>query len=466
MSAAKPPVALVHIVDSAGNPISGAVISPEALRSKTGPYSSGWYVWSKRFVSVPNDPVATDETGRANIPYPKHVFERIETGVIILSVNHSNYVFERPELVVDTTPPSGAPWQVRIKYLLDIIQRKALVARTETVVLKKGAILKLFLQPGSNAPKDATLFAQISNGEETDTNFWSRPEPGVVMTRRLSTGSQTIRAILLRTNGEAWFSDVTNVTAVLGRTNDLGVSLNPGVTVRGNLDETVPRPVKKGRVVAHVWPSGLLPKNSPPEWHAWTTNREDGSFEFTSLPPGDLELVALCQGFVSISGPGTRGFRYPQKHLLGTNGLTVTIDMEPTARLEVLVTDDKGNPLKDATVSTWPNVRYGDWAARVLMGDLYNMSDRFLKPTKLEPLWHKPVPDLSAITDKSGLAVFSNLPADVKEFSVEHPMFELPAITGWGGGKQRWSAITLTAGETNHAAARLEPRDHSPITHY
>lgn len=465
-SVSKPPVALVQVVDSNGKGVVGAIVSPEGLRTKSGPYSSGWYAWTKEFSRVPNDPVATDKNGFARISYPTYVFERLETGVIIPAVNHPDYVPDLPELVVNTTPPAGSSPGIWLNYLRDKILRKSLVARTDSVVLKKGAILKISIRPGSKAAMETALFAQISKGESADSHFWTRPEPGVLMTRRLAAGDQTVRVFQISGNGAASFSDLIAIKAVTGQTNDLMVDLNPGVSVRGQLDDTVPRPVKRGRVVAQVWPAGSRPQDDPPQWHAWTTNREDGSFEFADLPPGDLEIVALCQGFVSTSSPGTAGFRHPQKHRLGTNGLSITIGMEPTARLEVIVTDDKGTPLKNAKVSTWPNVRYGDWSAVILMSDLYNTSDYFLKPMKRAPLRSELVPDLVATTDASGLAVFPNLPEDVKEFTVDHAQFELPAITGWGGGKHRWAAVRLTSGETNHITVQLEPHDHSPITHY
>src|SRR6185503_5697530 len=104
----------------------------------------------------------------------------------------------------------------------------------------------------------------------------------------------------------------------------------------------------------------LQPKDEPPQWHAWTTVKEDGTFAIDNLPAGDLEILALCGGFVSTNGPGKSGFRYPQKHLLSTNDLEITIGMEPTARLEVTVHDEKGRPLKDVQVQTWPNARYGE----------------------------------------------------------------------------------------------------------
>ena len=47
----------------------------------------------------------------------------------------------------------------------------------------------------------------------------------------------------------------------------------------------------------------------------------DGTFGFNSLPEGELEIVALADGFVSTNGPGQAHMRYPQKHRLGTNDL-------------------------------------------------------------------------------------------------------------------------------------------------
>src|SRR5262249_51329295 len=140
-------------------------------------------------------------------------------------------------------------------------------------------------------------------------------------------------------------------------------------------DPMVPRPVKRGRVVANIWPAGCKPQDAPPQWHDWAPVQEDGSFTLESLPEGDLEIAALCDGFVSTNGPGQFHFRYPQKHLLGTNDIAITVGMEPTACLEVKVTDHEGQPLRNVHVTTWPNVRYGEWGAVILMADRYKTSD-------------------------------------------------------------------------------------------
>jgi hypothetical protein len=159
--------------------------------------------------------------------------------------------------------------------------------------------------------------------------------------------------------------------------------------------------------------------------------------------------------------------RYPQKHVIGTNDLAVSIGMEQTARLEVQVTDDQGRPLKGAQVGTWPNVRYGEWAAVILASDLYNTADLFLsKPAARPSFPGRPVADFEGTTDSSGWAVLPNLPADVTEFNVEHPQFVLPAVTTLVGAKRRQATIQLVAGTTNRVSVQLEPRGQSPIRHY
>ena len=461
----KHPTALFRVVDAAGQPVAGAVVTPEGLRTKSGPFQADWYGWSKESKAVPNTPVTTDHDGYAKIPYPIYVFEHIETGTLCLSVDHPDFVPERPERVVSTAPPVGAPWKVRLQDLMNRLQHKTLLARPDPIMLKKGAILKVTALPNPSTPKDARLFIQVSSWWKDHEAYWTRPAPNIMMTRRLSDGVHTIRTVQLTENGATWFSDAVTVTNIVGRTNEVEVTLKPGVTVRGQLDETVPRPVKNGRVIAHVWPPNTKPKDSPPQWHAWATINENGTFTIGSLPEGDLEIVALCQGFVSTNGPGTTWMRYPQPHLLSTNDLEITVGMEPTARLEVKVMDDHDKPLPGVTVMTWPNVRYGDWSAVVLAGDCYTTSEMMQHPEAPAP-WRKSVPDLQGVSDASGLAVLPNLPADVKQLSAEHAQFQLPIDGNGQGRKRREANFKLIAGQTNYLTIKLEPKERSSISHY
>jgi hypothetical protein len=335
------------------------------------------------------------------------------------------------------------------------------------VILQKGATLKLEARGKEATAGERKLFGQVSGVEEGgDGDFWMRPGPATLVTSRLSPGAHTARMVELDSAGTVWFSDVIAFSASVGLTNEFELELRPGVTLRGRLDEMIPRPIKNGRVVAQVWPQGCKPQDSPPQWHAWTNTGEDGSFTIGSLPAGELEVVAMCEGFVSTNGPGQHQMRYPQKHTLGTNDLSITIGMEPTARLEVTATDAKGKPVKDLKIVTWPNVRYGEWAAVILMGDCYNTTDMLLPGPRKKVWWAEQPLDFCGITDESGVAILPNLPADVKELAVEDERFALPPVkTGWGESR-RQAMIALTAGKTNSVSIQVEPRNKSPIRHY
>jgi hypothetical protein len=226
--------------------------------------------------------------------------------------------------------------------------------------------------------------------------------------------------------------------------------------------------VTNGRVIAHVSPADVNPGNSSLRWHAWTAVRADGSFEIDSLPPGKIEFTALCDGFISTNGMGQfSGMIYPQKHLLTTNDLDITIGMERTARLEVQIFDDQGNPLPDASVSTSPNVYYDGWGSTIFASDCYNSADQLRDAPDLKPKrWWRSVPDFMGTGDAAGLAVVPNLPANVTSFSVEHARYALPAVAAASGSKRREVSVILKAGETNHVAVRLELREQSPIAHY
>lgn len=462
-SAPKSPIALLRVLDAAGKPVAGAVITPEGMRTKSGPFSADWYNWGKGR-DVPDTPVTTDKNGFASVPYPKYVFERIETGTLCLAVNHPNFVPSRPECVVSTALPAGAPWKDRFTEILDRIQHKTLFAHPDPIVLQKGAALKISVRPGSLSPKDAPMYAQISGKINLKADSWLRPEPGVLITQRLPDGNHSIRVVRVETNRMVWFSEVTNFTAVVGQTNELVVDFKPGVTVRGRLDDSVPRPVVNGRVIAHVWPAGLRPPQYPPQWHSWSPIREDGTFEITSLPPGDLELVAICDGFINTNGPGKYNFHYPQQFTLGTNDLDITLGMEPTASLQVHVTDDKGHPLSDAVVSAWPNTRYGDWSAVIVGQDCYKTTDTF-SPDYDWRKWRMRHVDFKGTSDKNGVATVANLPVDTKRIAVEHPQFVLPAAKG-SFGSRREAPIKLSPGTNNSIYLQLEPNGLSPIKHY
>jgi hypothetical protein len=400
----------------------------------------------------------TDGNGEVRIEYPKYVFEEVETGVVCLAVEHPDFVSDRPERVVDASLPAGAPLRDRLRdWVGRIIRRQPLTANPDPIILKKGAILKIDVPPESRIAPDAPLWGQVSRWNY-DTSFWVHPGPGLLATRRLAEGTQAVQVAQFSANGVIWFSDVTNVLTKSGEASELSLQLKRGPTVRGRLDEIVPRPVVNGRVIVTVWPPTISAEKDPPHWHSWTPVREDGAFEFASLPPGNLEIAAICLGYINTNGSGRFNMHYPQKHIIDSDDLNIVIGMQPTVRLEVAVVDEKGKPVPGAGVSAWPNLRWGEWAAVVLGTDLYDVGDwmRGLKQPgeRNEPAYH----DFDGKTDERGIAILPNLPSDVREISVDHEKYWLPAISQ-GGRDERVATITLLDKATNSLKVTVEPKD-------
>lgn len=463
-TAPRNPMARPRVIDATGRPVAGAVIQPEGMRAKP-PYVSGWYGWGNVEGKVPNPPVTTDQDGWATIPYPKFVFERIETGTLCLPVRHPAYVADRPERVVATAPPAGAPWRVWLDDLWNRVRHQTLVAQPDPIVLQKGATVRLSMGAGPSLASEGLLTATVSQTATVDRNFWEHPQPGILCSSRIGAGKRLARVSYLSPDGKVWFSEVLSFQAKAGETNDLKFNLRPGATLRGQLDASVPRPVKNGRVVANVWATEDEPKNDPPQWHGWAPVSAEGNFEVASLPPGKLEVLALCAGHISTNGPGQFNLRYPQLHTMETNDLAITIGMEPTTALLVEVKDEQGRPLKDATIMAWPNARYGEWAATVLMSDCYNTADWLKGRMDPNPGWRM-VPDFKGVTDANGVAFLPNLPLSVGELNLEHEKYALPAVATTFGEKRRTAPCALVAVKTNRLALQVELKEQSLIRHY
>lgn len=461
LTAPKNPQAILRVVDAAGKPIEGAVIKPQGLRIKTSAYSSGWWGWTEERHHVPTQPVTTDKQGFATLPYPYYVTEKLETGTLCLAVTHSNYVPARPESVVSTSLPRGAPWRLRFQDLYDRIRHHTLETRPAPIVLQLGATVQVTI---TNPPPKGTgvFFQQIFGSDEN----WNEPQYGVLISHQVSEGQHYARVVYLHTNGAVLYTDIKPFKTVKNESEKLILGLHPGATIHGNLDEKVPRPIKHGRVILNIWPVGIKPGDSPPQWHAWTNLNENGTFSIPTLPDGDLEIIALCDGFINTNGPGKFNFRYPQKHHLGTNDISITIGMEPTATLEVTLHDQAGHPVTNALVSTWPNVHWGEWGAVIFGADCYNTSDQKLAPKTLMHWWERRQQDFQGTSDKNGNAILSNLPPTTDTLIAENDRFTLPIWKTTSGEKTRQVALKLTTSETNHLSLQMVPKEQSVITHY
>ena len=129
--------------------------------------------------------------------------------------------------------------------------------------------------------------------------------------------------------------------------------------------------------------SGLSPKqqltaieqnrSSPIWWRETVSIRNDGTFEFPSLPAGYLaQFFAIADDYVSSQptddayekcvnwfNETERGrhlsFRYGQVLRLVGKQQNLVLDMEQAGRVQVKCVDQQGHPLNGIKVASWPN---------------------------------------------------------------------------------------------------------------
>jgi hypothetical protein len=128
--------------------------------------------------------------------------------------------------------------------------------------------------------------------------------------------------------------------------------------------------------------------------------------------------------------------------------------------------DEQHRPLPEATVETWPNIRYGEWGSFLLMSDCYNTADFVRNQASRKLGWGETMSDFRGVTDQTGVAVISNVPRTERVFTVKHSHYVAPDTITATGGKGREQSMKLVVGKTNRISVTMEPAAQSPIKHY
>jgi hypothetical protein len=473
------PKATVVVVDAAGRPVVGAMIRGEGLGTKPGPGAYGWgptVGWGPALDAPKIKTIVTDRAGKARVPYPAHLSEHVETGTIKLLVDNPDFVPNHSERVV----AMPCPRQLSLKAWGDYFAWR--FGSEDPVVMQQGSILRLRINDDSAGPRDASIYVQVAGWENEDTNVWIHPESGVAVTRRLPPGTHSIRAVAFDADDCGWFSDVLDFNAVGGQTNEVSVALKRGLTIHGKLDAIVPRPVANGRVTASVWPKGVEPSGLAPKWRARSHVRADGTFDIGSLPPGEVEIIANCDGFVSLNAKGDYSqVHYPQRYSLDTNENTINLHMEPTATLEVGLVDERGRPLKNATVQAYPMSQFaGDAGQSILGADCYLTVELIregpARRLRMGPTILQASTNYSAMSDSQGRVLIRNLPVEFRWLTFQNSEYVLPLtdiefdtsrlplraakqikVSGIRQ-KLRVAEVKLVASQTNRTTVSLERR--------
>lgn len=461
------PMAFIRVVDANGRPVAGAIITPDGLRPKKG---GGHYWWGGEIEreGVKAMAVTTDTAGYAKVAYPFYVHEKLETGEISFAVDHPDFCADRPFRTVAASPPANASLKEKFQYLgLRLIRRVR--ARPDPVVLQRGGIIKVRAHVGAKENVVPNVQADISNLWPAGTNFWQH-SGATLWTKKATAGETFLRAVHCPTNGPAMFSDVVTFNATAGATNEFDLELKPGVRLSGRLDQTVARPVRNGRVCINVYVTGKDGSSVAPQWSGWRPLHADGTFVFESLPPGDLEIVGLCDGHISSNGAGRPGVgtgqRIPQSFPLTGREQRITLVMELTAACEIAVLDEAGQPLAGARAGFWPNVLWGGNGSSVFADNLYNSEDYFRKSETPDSKGIREMTkdDFHATSGTNGVALVRNLPSGNQDYSLSHTSYDMP-LNRTAGSASRSASVTLSAGTINRVVVRMRKKGSETLTH-
>jgi hypothetical protein len=448
------PQAAILVVDAAGKPIAGALIRPDGYRPKRG---GGHYGWNTNL--APNTPVVTDSKGIAFVAYPRYAHERLEVGEISFSVDHPDYCHERPFRVVDASPPPRAPMREKVMFRLASLVGHA-KSRADPVILQTGAVVIVSAHIGGNGVNGAQIFPQVSGAWGAISNLWRAGETNSLVTKRIRSGATQLRLAAM-SGDQIYFSELIDFMAQAGGTNHFYFPLHAGAVVTGRLDDVVSRPVSNGVVIAEVFAPPQNPGGNALGWHTWADIRTDGTFALSNLPPGRLEVIAMCDGYVSENGTNQSStMRTAQQWIIQREGRAVTVEMEPTATFVANILDKQQRPLAGAVVNSWPNAHWGQWSSTIFPGARFHTADA-LRGNLLNVRWSSFPARFLATSDASGIAIMHNIPPGRFGFAVEHERYTMPINTT---NNDRHGSIEATSSGTITQTVTLQPKGRDELT--
>jgi hypothetical protein len=169
-------------------------------------------------------------------------------------------------------------------------------------------------------------------------------------------GANTLQVAHRTKDGVCWFSPVTTTNVRVGEPSEAVVSLQKGICVAGRVADEVPRPIKNAQIA--VYASGL--DDSGPSKLSWIDAialREDGSFEFSSLPPGNISFHVVGDEWISqVKTDEFKRSRAWSAGVISGERRDLVIPMERTGVCEITVLDSQGNPVAGASVYASPGL--------------------------------------------------------------------------------------------------------------
>ena len=436
----------VRVTDPDGNPVEDATVYCTGMRSRLEP-GSHWGWGEERFGPVPR--IKTESDGIANMPYPKYLAEKLETGKMTWSVDHPDFVSFREDRNVKDDPAE--------------------------IQLQRGFRIALTAKNASTGkPIKKDLYAVIGL---RGVGKWELKKNRTLVSGVFKKKNCYLRVMQCTEGQPTLFSDMITVepgekSRVLLR--DIELSL--GTRLEGKLDSSVTRPVKNGHVAGSVGIQ-LDPNDSGTSWD-WSDKaeiKEDGSFVFESLPSDVVwQMIPICDNWVPAS-PKLESVaahfpdmiqnfertladrRLPQPVKLADDNVSVTLRMIPAATIAVTFVDPKGEPISDVKTYTNPNQLWLDGGSQIL-GQAYRTRDFLISRRRGEtPKW--PISErFQGVSNANGVCEIGNLPPMTRgDLAVLHDKFELPIVNG-----DRGFQYALKEGEQKELTIKLQAKGEGP----
>ncbi|MDM4019396.1 hypothetical protein [Roseiconus lacunae] len=431
----------IRVLDSDRHPVSGAEVTPWALRSGQGHgrWPNGEY---DRTETRPNS-TTTDGNGNATVEYPyfTDVKERVRTIGVSIYVNHRDYAFP-------------GPIHVDVPLQDDSIHE---------VILDSGVPVTLHPTIDGNPTDTDDLFAYWSEGRSWQATDMLERKGSILQLPPLKPGRHSVLVAKMDGDRITHFSEIVDFEVSESNECVLDVPLTKVEPLQGVLSDNVPRPISNGRLdLRTLEPSGVA--SNRVTWSTWVPVDSDGTFRIDAWPTGEkIQMVALCDGYMAESGETptecgelsdqeARRFLRPQVFSPG-DPQPVKVEMTPLATCRVTAIDEENSPVAGVTIEAWPNVHWWNDGSQIYCGRLTSGERRMRYRSYESSIDYSFPKPFRATTDRLG-SVTLELPAGRRTLGLlPDEEYELPITFG-----RRYFRAELEANETKEITIELQPK--------
>ncbi|MEM6688889.1 MAG: M56 family metallopeptidase [Planctomycetota bacterium] len=440
----------VRVVDEEGKPIRGVRVTPRALGSSQG--HGRWLDNGKDGSEMVPISTTTNDQGLASVEYPFYctVAEKTKTLQVSLRLEHEAYI-SAFQLHVDVPLSEAEP-------IKELTMQNAAVA-----------VFEAYIDGDAVPPEELLLMASgtMQLGKPTNSGRISigpcQPKVTEFFIVRIIEGQPT------------HFSQSLSLDLKAGESDVLRVDLQPAASIAGQVDSSVPRPIKNGRLSLMTLPSSLA-QGVPFFWMTHTQIDSDGSFEIPAWPANQsIQVIGLSDGYRVVDGDPPIEVADPQlqkEYPLGRPQIfrppynrPVSLPMEPLVPVKVQVFDLENHPVANASVSTNPNVGWWNTGSQIYCEPLVDFADLksfdssldFFNESRSQSSGTSP---FRAKTDDDG-SVLLRLPEGSNSCSAYSDDLCLPVFLG-----RRSVKVEVRQGDFSDVVLRLVPKGDDFIGDY